>query len=192
MTIKYLTKNQVDKLFSVVSDPRDKAMLAIMYSYGLRRGEVCNILISDLDFQSNRIHIRPLKGGIEGFHYLPDTIIKLIQDYLVIRSERCKELPNLFISRSKLTKLAGSSIYRIFAKYAKLAELPPELHRPHSIRHSLAVAMISSGKSMTFVQSLLRHKSPASTAIYANIMDDSKIQMQKDGFEFAEYFAKIA
>ena len=191
MTIKYLTKNQVDKLFSVVSDPRDKAMLVLMYSYGLRRGEVCNVLINDFDFESNRIRIRPLKGGVEGNHYLPNTIIKIVQDYLVIRRQRCRELPNLFISRSKLTKLAGSSIYRIFAKYASLAGLPQELHRPHSLRHSLAVAMISSNKPMVFVQALLRHKSPMSTAIYANIMDDSKIQMQKDAFEFAEYFAKI-
>ena len=189
--IKYLTKTQVDKLFSVITDVRDRAMITMLYFYGLRRGELCNLLISDIDCENNRIHIRPLKHGIEGYHYLTDNCIQQIKEYLEIRITRNNKTPYLFVSSQRNTQLSGDAVRVIYAKYAKLAGIPPNLRNPHTLRHSLACALISSGYDLMFVKDLLRHKSIASTAIYANIMNEVKVKMQKEALEGGLYMAKM-
>ena len=190
--IKYLSKIQVDKLLNIITDPRDKALITLMYFYGLRRGEVCNLLITDIDCANNLIHIKPLKGGIEGNHYLTNDCINRINEYLVIRKKQPNKLPYLFVSKQKPTKLDGSTVYRIYCKYASLAGFPKELHNPHTLRHTLGCGLISSGFDLGFVKDLLRHRNISSTTVYANIMNQAKLAMQKNALENGIFIGKIA
>ncbi len=190
--IKYLSKEQVDTLLNIATDPRDKALITLMYFYALRRGEVCNLLISDIDCANNLIHIKPLKGGIEGNHYLTTDCIDRINEYLIIRKNQPNKLPYLFVSKQKKTKLSGSTIYRIYSKYAKLSGFPKELHNPHTLRHTLACGLISSGFDLGFVKDLLRHRNISSTTVYANIMNQAKLVMQKNALETGVFIGKIS
>jgi site-specific recombinase XerD len=191
MAIKYLTKSQVDKLFTVITDVRDRAMLVLVYSYGLRRTELCNLTIDDIDIANNRIFIKALKNGISGSHYLTDACIAMIQDYLVIRKELNHTLPYLFLGKYKsVTRMDGKTVNRIFQKYALQIGLSKDIS-VHSLRHSLACGLLSSGADLGFVQSMLRHRAVASTVVYATIVDEAKIKMQKNMFENAEYLAKF-
>jgi integrase/recombinase XerD len=188
--IKYLTKNQVSSLFAVINDPRDKALIACLYYLGLRRSELCNLEFDDINLANSTIHIKALKNGIEGDHYLNPKCCELIKDYLVTRRQISRSLPYLFLGKNKnYTRLDPSSVYRIYAKYAKLAGLPNSLYNPHCLRHSLATALLSSGQDLGLVKDTLRHKSISSTVIYTNIMTEVKIEMQKNAFENSKYLA---
>jgi integrase len=190
--IKYLTKSQVDKLISLITDPRDRAMLTLLYCYGLRRGELCNLKLDDIDIDNNRIYIKALKNGISGSQYLTNACIERIKDYLEIRKNINPNLPYLFLGKYlNTTKLDGGSVRRIYIKYAKMANLPKELMHPHCLRHALGTALLSSGFDLGYVKSILRHRSITSTIVYANIMDEKKLAMQKQAFESAEYLAKF-
>jgi len=65
-TIKYLTQEEVSRLFSKIHDKRDRAMFNVVYKYGLRASEVGLLKIDDVDLERRRIRVYRLKGGVSG------------------------------------------------------------------------------------------------------------------------------
>jgi integrase len=79
-TIKFLTLNEINRLFSVIQDKRDKAIFLLGYWHGLRASEIGLLNVQDLDFQKQRIMVHRLKGSLSGVHLMQPDEARLFKD----------------------------------------------------------------------------------------------------------------
>ena len=82
---KYLTQDELQRFFKVITSPRDRALFALIYHYGLRVDEAAALAVEDLDLKNHRIRIRRLKNGIGGEKPLWRHTAKLLRAYLRVR-----------------------------------------------------------------------------------------------------------
>lgn len=151
---------------------RDKAILELFFSTGLRLSELCS-LDRDLDLSKDEFSIRG-KGEKVRVVFLSDSAKDAIRDYLKNRKDL--EEP-LFIQYShngsknnKSNRLTPRSIERIVKHYAIKAGISKKV-TPHVIRHSFATDLLSNGADIRSVQMMLGHANIATTQIYTHITD---------------------
>lgn len=148
---------------------RDKAILELFFSTGLRLSELCS-LNRDLDLSKDEFSIRG-KGEKVRVVFLSDSAKDAIREYLKNRKDL--EEP-MFIQYSrngnKSSRLTPRSIERIVKFYAIKAGISKKV-TPHVIRHSFATDLLSNGADIRSVQMMLGHANIATTQIYTHITD---------------------
>lgn len=146
---------------------RDYAILMLMYSSGLRRGEVSRLNIGDVDLLSGFVRVYG-KGRKERIVPIGDNAIKAISDYLdtLPESERASYMP-LFKNKNNL-RLSDTSIFLIIKKMAKRARFTRPL-KPHMLRHTFATHLIDHGCDVRAVSEMLGHSSLSTTQIYTHL-----------------------
>ena len=115
---KYLTQDELRRFFKVITSPRDRAMFALIYHYGLRVDEAAALTVEDVDLKNHRIRIRRLKNGIGGEKPVWRHTAKLLRTYLRVRRN---VTPYLFTGRQG--SLKKRQIQHLFTHYAKAAGL---------------------------------------------------------------------
>jgi site-specific recombinase XerD len=194
-TIKYLSPDEVKKLFKKIEGNRDKALFYLMYLYGLRCSEAVGLTMQDLRMNDDRVFIRASKNGISRENILDKTAKKLLSVYLKEREEILKkskvrnEAESLFLSR-KLGQLTTTQIYRLYHKYSTHAKLPEDKRHPHTLRHSIAVHMADSGVPVERVKDHLRHRKIDSTMVYFQITSKKMLENQAEDLA-GEFVVKI-
>ena len=181
MKIKYLDQCELLMLFDVIrkASLRDYVLFSLCYRYGLRISEAVNLKLADLKpsvQEPLEIFINRSKGGISRHYPLSNSDSKLLKRWLIKRKSftNAKFNEYLFISsRSHRGSVAIVTLQAMFAKYCKLASIPKEKSHPHSLRHSTAVSLLSSGSDVYFVKEFLGHKALASTLVYSALMPQS-------------------
>jgi site-specific recombinase XerD len=148
---------------------RDKAILELFFSTGLRLSELCS-LDRDLDLSKDEFSIRG-KGEKVRVVFLSDSAKNAIREYLKVRKDMDEPL---FIQYSqnggKSNRLTPRSIERIVKYYAIVAGISKKV-TPHIIRHSFATDLLSNGADIRSVQMMLGHANIATTQIYTHITD---------------------
>jgi site-specific recombinase XerD len=148
---------------------RDKAILELFFSTGLRLSELCS-LNRDLDLSKDEFSIRG-KGEKIRVVFLSDSAKKAISEYLKERKDMAEPL---FIQYScnkrEDSRLTPRSIERIVKYYAIIAGISKKV-TPHIIRHSFATDLLSNGADIRSVQMMLGHSNIATTQIYTHITD---------------------
>ncbi len=163
--IRYLTYDQTAWFFSVITDPRDRALFALIYQYGLRVSEAALLRREEVDFVRNRIVIRRVKHGLGGERPLFNATARLLEAYLPFRRPTGD---GLFTGRQG--NLSRKRMQQLFKQYARLADLGPHVS-VHSLRHSIATHLLDSGQGIEFVQDHLGHVNVQNTLIYAKLSD---------------------
>ena len=146
---------------------RDNVILELLFSTGIRIGELVALNIADVDLDKSQIQItgRATRGRLV---MLGSEIVReAIRQYLELRSERSLSTPALFVGRSG-TRLTIYSIENIFKKHVRLAEIKRHV-TPHSLRHTMAALLVSSGTDIKEVQEILGHASILSTQVYTRL-----------------------
>lgn len=157
---------------------RDRAMLEVLFSTGMRVSELVSLNIALFDranllsgkFSDLELSI-PGKGGSVRTIYFSHRAMKWLANYLRIRNDM---LPPLFInynassSVSDERRLAVRSIERLVKKYTVMAGLPVDA-TPHTLRHSYATDLLEQGADLRSVQELLGHKNIVTTQIYTHV-----------------------
>lgn len=165
--IAYLTKEEVERFFSVIPerDGRDRLLFDVMYRHGLRRGEAA---LLRREHVAERIWITRLKGGVSGEYPIHPNTRRLLWAYISARGEDGN--PYLFPSRqSGAGPMSESMIYALFRRYAEAAGLPEDRQHPHVLRHSIAVHLMNAGWDAADVQDWLGHRDIGSTMVYAAV-----------------------
>jgi site-specific recombinase XerD len=154
---------------------RDKAILELLFSTGLRVSELCS-LKNDLDIKMDEFSIRG-KGGKVRVVFLSDEAKSAIKDYLTLRKDMSDALFVPITSDQKTTKkneiphgLDHRTIERIVKRYATLAGITKKV-TPHVIRHCFATDLLSNGADLRSVQMMLGHANIATTQIYTHVTD---------------------
>jgi len=167
-----LSKQEVESLLRAAAENiKHQAMLALIYSCGLRRGELLNLRITDVDSNRGLLIIRDAKGKKDRVTPLSDKTVDLLRaNYKKHKTEEF-----LFEGWIKGTKYSERSLEEVLKKYTKLAGInkPVTLHW---LRHSYATHLLENGTDLRYIQELLGHKSSKTTEIYTHV---STKQLQK-------------
>ncbi len=154
---------------------RDKAILATLFSTGLRVSELCALNREDINFERGEFAVRG-KGRKVRLVFLSENSRELLKEYdsrrkdidealfiRIPRNERYELFDNL--------RLTSRSVQRIVKKYASAAGIAGKHVSPHTLRHSYATDLLRNGADIRSVQSLLGHSSVTTTQIYTHITD---------------------
>jgi integrase/recombinase XerC len=146
---------------------RDRAILDILYSTGMRCAELVGLKDGDVDFKAHLIKVtgKRNKQRLIPFSKLLKTSL---QDYLSIRNEKIPtHESDAFFTRNDGRPLTNNLVYFIVKK--KLLEVPNLSKRsPHVLRHTFATSMMNNGADLNAVKELLGHSSLASTEVYTH------------------------
>jgi len=146
---------------------RDRLIIEMLYSTGIRRIELTGLKIKDIDFSSKRIKVLG-KRNKERFIPMLESTISLINEYMDYRNE-LKRIHNkdfLFLT-SKGEKIYENLVYRITNKYFDYVSTKVK-KSPHILRHSFATHLLNNGADLNAVKDLLGHSSLAATQVYTN------------------------
>lgn len=145
---------------------RDRAILELLYSSGLRVSELCQLKINEVD--DDYVRVRKGKGGKERIVPVGSHAIHAIDRYLGLRPDSSDE--NLFIShRGKL--LSRDTVWKLVKNYAKQAGIVKEIS-PHTFRHTCATDLLRNGADLRIIQDILGHADISSTQRYAHVHCD--------------------
>ena len=146
---------------------RDRLIIEMLYSTGIRRIELIGIKINDIDFSGKKIKVLG-KRNKERFIPMLESTISLINEYMDYRNE-LKRIHNkdfLFLT-SKGEKIYENLVYRITNKYFDYVSTKVK-KSPHILRHSFATHLLNNGADLNAVKDLLGHSSLAATQVYTN------------------------
>lgn len=172
--IKFLDKDQLKRLLEAPNinedlGIRDRAILELLFSTGLRVSELCKLDVDKVNLTNKEFGVIG-KGGHARVVFLSDVACHWVAKYLAVRGD--DHLRPLFI-RTKGAKigerrLSRRSVERMVDKYVRLARLPVQA-TPHTLRHSFATDLLSNGADLRSVQEMLGHKNVATTQIYTHV-----------------------
>ena len=146
---------------------RDKLIIELFYSTGIRRIELIELKLNSLDLVNKTIKVIG-KRNKERFVPLLDSVIKTIKRYLDIRNELniVQDREHLFLTK-KGVKIYETLVYRIINQYFSLASSKVK-KSPHILRHSFATHLLNQGADLNAVKELLGHSSLAATQVYTH------------------------
>jgi len=160
---KVFSKDEVTRILRSPRNIKHKLILWIIYSCGLRRSEVTNIKLTDLDRGRSIIHIREGKGRVDRIVPLSGKLCEKLDEYL--RSYN----PGEYLFEGQFGgRYSSESIYRVFKDAMKRAGIRKDVG-VHSLRHSYATHLHESGLDIKYIQALLGHKSSRTTEIYTHV-----------------------
>lgn len=168
---KFLEENQVEELIDGllvenVMDRRDKAILELLYSSGIRVSELVGLDTEDIDFIGNIIKVRG-KGKKERLVPIGERALEALRDYL---SSRKAKSSVIFLNKSK-KRLTDRSVRNIINKRILQRSLALNVS-PHMLRHTFATHMLNHGADLRAVQELLGHANISTTQIYTHVTTD--------------------
>jgi len=177
-SLKFLTTEQVERLLSQpkISTPRglrDKAILEVLFSTGLRVSELVKLNRDQVDLSRNEFGVIG-KGGKGRIVFLSDKASEWLGSYLKERAESWKPLFVRYVKNPEVTedgkkmRLTVRTIQRIVKKYVRKAKIPVDAS-VHTLRHSFATDLLMAGADIRSVQELLGHKNISTTQIYTHI-----------------------
>ena len=161
---------------STESGLRDRAIIELLYSGGLRVSELVGLNRDSINLERREFMVRG-KGSKDRPIFISETGADRVRDYLDARTD---SLPALFLNNSKnlqavdtsgdYRRMTARSVERIVEKYARLAGITKHVS-PHTLRHSFATDLLMNGADLRAVQSMLGHADISTTQIYTHVTD---------------------
>lgn len=187
-SLKFLDREQLDRLLNTpeISTPqgsRDKALLEMLFSTGLRVSELVKLNRDQINFERREFGVIG-KGQRQRVVFLSDRAVEWLEKYLAIRLDDYKPLFIRYAGNSDGTqngekmRITARSVQRILEKYVKKAKIPVKA-TPHVLRHSFATDLLVNGADLRSVQELLGHKNIATTQIYTHITNQQLREVHK-------------
>lgn len=178
--VTFLSAEEVEELFdqpNIATLPglRDRAMLELLFSSGLRVSELINLDRDHVNLSRREFVVRG-KGQKDRPVFVSQQSADWLKDYLEKRDDTIKALFIRYSGRSPVDtqgnykRLTARSVQRLIAKYALLAGITRQV-TPHTLRHSFATDLLMNGADLRSVQALLGHSNIATTQIYTHITD---------------------
>jgi len=158
---------------------RNRAILELLYSSGLRLGEILHLKVEDVDLARGLAFIEKGKGNKDRMVPVGEQAVAAIGEYLaklrptllrqaqdsVLRSNT--SVPNLFVTR-KGERMTAHVVHRTLHQYARAAGVTKRVY-PHLLRHTMATHLLKGGAPLAIVQGILGHVQPSTTQLYTHL-----------------------
>jgi len=168
--VEFLELEEVERLLEVAQGDkmenfRDRAILELLFSTGLRVSELTNLNIENINLKSGEFSVRG-KGDKIRIVFLSASAKDSLNEYVIKRKD---VLPALFVSikGKEVSRLTSRSVERIIKKYASRAGIVKKI-TPHTLRHSFATDLLRNGADIRSVQAMLGHSSITTTQVYTH------------------------
>ncbi|MBL7898856.1 MAG: tyrosine-type recombinase/integrase, partial [Crocinitomicaceae bacterium] len=160
---KVLSKSEVQKIIAHTANIKHKCIVSLLYSAGLRRQELLDMKITDIDSARMMIRVNQGKGKKDRYTVLSTTLLEDLREYF--KEWRPKEYLFEGISGEKYT---ASSVRSVLVGAAKRAKIWKTV-TPHMLRHSFATHLLEAGTDIRYIQTLLGHASTKTTEVYTQV-----------------------
>ncbi|WP_420582785.1 tyrosine-type recombinase/integrase [Reichenbachiella sp.] len=160
---KVLSRKQIKAMISSTTNLKHRCIISLLYSAGLRRGELLNLKLSDIISDRMLICVEQGKGKKDRYTLLGEQVLQDLRKYYL----QAKPSYYLFEGISG-KKYSGSSVVKIVQRAAFKAKIRQRVI-PHMLRHSLATHLLEDGVDLRYIQSLLGHNSLKTTEIYTHV-----------------------
>lgn len=160
---KVISLEEVASIIKNTNNIKHRCIVSLLYSSGLRRGELLNLKLNDIDSKRMVISIINGKGGKDRLTILSKTVLKDLRTYFKVWS------PEVYLFEgTKGRQYSGSSISRIIDAARKKAGIRKKV-TPHMLRHSFATHLLEAGTDLRYIQIILGHSSTQTTEIYTQV-----------------------
>jgi len=181
----------IDDIFSLIEKPegiglipaRDRAILELLYSSGLRVSELSGLNIDDINIKEGLVKVRG-KGKKERIVPVGSKAIDALKSYIVEKILLKSKNKALVLNRTG-TRLSDRGVRRIVVKYARMVGVAGQIG-PHTMRHTFASHLLQAGADLRVIQELLGHSSLSTTQKYTHL----DITHLMDVYDKAHPFAK--
>lgn len=172
-----LSKEEIKSILEAPSNIKHKAMLSLIYACGLRRSELLNLKISDIDSKRHLLIIKNGKGKKDRVVPISEKLINILREYY--KAYRPKIW--LFEGQKPSEQYSEKSLQSVLKQVLQKAKInkPATLHW---LRHSYATHLLETGTDLRYIQELLGHKSSKTTEIYTHVTEKS-LQKIKSPFD---------
>jgi site-specific recombinase XerD len=186
--VTFLTPEELKRLFNqpdtnTITGLRDKAILELLFSSGLRVSELVNLDKDHINLKRREFMVRG-KGQKDRPIFISEAAANAIQTYLDKRTDNVKPL-FMRNSGTKAISLDGNfyrltprSVQRLVSRYALMAGITKHVS-PHTLRHSFATDLLMNGADLRSVQAMLGHSNIATTQIYTHVTDPHLKEVHK-------------
>jgi integrase/recombinase XerD len=172
----YFSDEDVDRIFSVISNIKHLAMLSTLFYGCLRASELCGLNDEDLDINSLTLRING-KGGQEGLACISNTCANVLREYLDVRPPRLVEGREPLFYTDYGQRWRRTDLHYMFKVYKRKAGIEKRGGLHVFARHTPATLMIANGCDIRIVQEVLRHRDIRTTLRYAHVSDKTKREM---------------
>ena len=184
----YLTVDEVDKLLDIeIKDAfsaRNKSILEVMYSSGLRISELINLEFKNIDLNDSIIRVMG-KGSKERIVPISDLAIKYLKIYVKdYRADLVKKETNNYVYLNNHgKKMTRQGVFKMIKKLTSEKGINKDVS-PHTLRHSIATHMLENGADLKIIQEFLGHENIGTTQIYTHLTNE---KLKND---YMEYFPR--
>lgn len=164
------SENEIQKVLSDFDEDsfeslRNKAIIELFYATGIRRSELIELKISDLDLSSNQLKVLGKRNKERIVPILP-PVKEILESYLKIRQEiDVKNSQNMLFLVKNGKKMYPTLVYRIIKSYFSAVTTKKDVS-PHVLRHSFANHLLDKGADLNTIKELLGHSNLAATQVY--------------------------
>ena len=178
--VTWLNEDELERLFdqpdvTTVAGARDRAILELLFSSGLRVSELVGLDREHINLKRREFTVRG-KGQKDRPIFISNEAADWLQRYIDMRKDNTRPLFIRFAGNKKVDlsgnyhRLTARSVQRIVSHYALLAGITKHVS-PHSLRHSFATNLLMNGADLRSVQAMLGHSNIATTQIYTHVTD---------------------
>ena len=171
-----LSLDEVKLILSLTKNFKHKTLLSLLYSCGLRIGEVLDIQLSSIDFKRHLLHVKAAKGKKDRYVPISLTMIVVLKRYIFSYK------PKTFLFNGiKNPKYSAVSARQVLKRIIQKTTIKKHVTL-HTLRHSYATHLLENGTDIRFIQELLGHNDPKTTMIYTHVSTQS-LQKIKNPFD---------
>lgn len=157
------------------------AIIATFMATGIRRSELLNLKMDDVDLVRQELYVRAGKGGKDRKIPFRYSLTRILEDYLCERKRLKKTCPHFFASLKFDARMGEKALYRLVTRLRDKSGIH---FTPHMLRHTYATRMLESGLHIREVQELMGHADMKTTAIYLSVTGERlKEQVLAKGFD---------
>lgn len=183
-----LSQEEMIRIIQCTRNLKHRAILAMIYSAGLRISELLNLKLNDIHIQRKQVQVKQAKGRKDRYVTLADSFMPLLHNYMVTYTPEV-----YFVEGEKGKPYSASSVRKFLSRSCKAAKVN-RMVTPHTLRHSYATHLLESGVGLRHIQELLGHSKPETTMIYTHVarkdlldirspLDSAVEQLTKNGNE---------
>jgi integrase/recombinase XerD len=163
-----LSLEEIERLLQSAQNRFHFVVLMTLYSTGLRRAELCQLKVSDIDSERMVIHVRQGKGGRDRDIPLSSTLLETLRQYWHWMKPKTYLFPGMVDQRRQDKPLSTKSVWFMVRAAVKRAGISKQVS-PHTLRHSWATHLFERGEDLIKIQKLLGHNDTQTTSIYLHL-----------------------